>query len=88
MASYICVESGRHCKAACLEGKEKPHHLVSVFASLVKYIKKKEMREMGRVISLLLLTIVWCLMVGLFKAQDLASGLVHFKSRKTALAHF
>lgn len=53
MASYMCLESGRHCKTACLEREERPRHLVSVFASLVKYIKKREMREIGRAISLL-----------------------------------
>lgn len=62
----------------------RPHHLTSDFAGLVKHQKT---RQMGELSLLKLTTVVW-LMVGLFKAQGLVLGPVPFKSRKTAFANF
>lgn len=72
------------CKTVCLEGGERPDHLISAFAGLVNYQKKRQMGE----ISLLSLTIVGWLIVGHVKAQGLPLGPVLFESRKTAFANF
>ena len=88
MASYICVDwVDTAVKQCALREEEKPRYLVLASASLVKY-KKWEMQEMGKEIALLSLTITGWLMVRHFEADGILPGLVPFKRRETAFAHF